>query len=338
MGAVSVRSKIRRVGGVLRKFSPTDRFLMSSRLWVAVSVFLVAIEVWLSVRFWDWLTTGGESPSTTIRNIGLVMAGTVAFPLAIWRGLVADRQASAAQLQTKEAQRQAETAQRVLLNERYQTGAEMLGSSSMTVRLGGIYALERLASEHPEDYHVQVVKLFCAFARNPTENNEAEFYREGSVLRADVQDVMQAIASRSAEGVAIELTEDFKLYLRGANISSLQVQYANLSRAWLTNAKLSGAVLPYANLSGARLRRADLSGAKLWGANLTGTMLRDADLTGADLYGADAQSSTYNVPVRGLTQAQLDEASAEPGIPPKLDGVLDSESNKQLVWRGESRR
>ena len=97
-----------------------------------------------------------------------------ALPLAIWRGLVADRQASASQQQASEAQRQAETAQGVLLNERYQTGAEMLGNETLSVRLGGIYALQRLAEEYPHQYHLQVMRLFCAFVRNPTADEDYE--------------------------------------------------------------------------------------------------------------------------------------------------------------------
>ena len=93
-----------------------------------------------SVVFWDWLS-GGGSGSGTIRNIGLVAAGLIALPLAIWRAIVAERQAN--------------TAQQGLLNERYQNGAAMLGNEVLSVRLGGIYALQRLAEDHPEQYHIQ---------------------------------------------------------------------------------------------------------------------------------------------------------------------------------------
>ena len=44
----------------------------------------------------------------------------------------------------------------------------MLGSGVLSVRLGGIYALERLAKEHPEEYHIQIMELLCSFVRHPT--------------------------------------------------------------------------------------------------------------------------------------------------------------------------
>ena len=256
--------------------------------WIATTLFIVVIEVCLVFVLWDWLSDD-ESASATIRNVGLVIAGSVALPLAIWRALVADRQAAA-------AQRQADSARRSMLNERYQKGAEMLGSEVLSVRTGGIYTLQRLSEKYPSSYHVQVMRLFCAFVRHPTKDKKIEFHPESDeeqdeqirTLRADVQDTMQAIGSRSLASISLERCKDFKLYLRGADMSHLQVRAARLSGAWLTKANLSGAVLPYADLSSARLRQADLPGvqlrhadmsnAKFWGADLSGTILCDTNL------------------------------------------------------------
>ena len=321
------------------------RLTQSGEFWITLSVAVMVVEVLLVVVLWDWLAKD-ESGSATIRNIGLVIAGSVALPLAIWRALVADRQASA-------AQRQAGSAQRSMLNERYQRGAEMLGSEVLSVRTGGIYTLQRLSEKYSNSYHVQVMRLFCAFVRHPTKDNEIEFHAESDeeedehTLRADVQDTMQAIGSRNLACISLERREGFKLYLRGADMGHLQVRAARLSGAWLTKANLSGAVLPYADLSSARLRQANLSGAQFrhadlsdanfWGADLSKAILYDANLSGADLSGVDANSPMYKEPVHGLTQEQLDEAWADSDNPPKLDGVLDAETGKQLIWRGRAR-
>ncbi len=88
-----------------------------------------------------------------MRNLALIAGFVIGIPLAVWRSWTADRQA--------------ETAERGLRNERYQQGAEMLGSKTLSVRLGGIYALERLAQDHPDDYHGQIIDLFSAFVRRP---------------------------------------------------------------------------------------------------------------------------------------------------------------------------
>ena len=97
---------------------------------------------------------GKESHSTTIRNVGLVVGGVIALVIAVWRGLVANREAH--------------TAEADLGNTRYREGAKLLGSGVLAVRLAGIYALRRLAEDHPEEYHTQVMRLLAAFVRHPT--------------------------------------------------------------------------------------------------------------------------------------------------------------------------
>ena len=172
--------------------------------WYATGLIAALLASGLSWWLWDWLRNtqnGFETPSTTIRNLGLVLAAPFALWFAYWRARVADRQAKAAQEQVATSQRQAETAQRGLLNERYQKGAEMLGSEVLSVRLGGIYALERLAREHPEEYHVQIIRLLCTFVRHPPpENNEVAYVNENwrpQKLRSDLQEIMREIGQRS---------------------------------------------------------------------------------------------------------------------------------------------
>ena len=112
-------------------------------------------------------TTNEVSPLETILNLVLRISAPLAFGFASWRAIVAGRQAEAARRQVEIAQNQAGIALRALSNERYQQGAEMLGSPTLTARLGGIYALQWLAEEHPEHYQPQVIQLLCAYVRDP---------------------------------------------------------------------------------------------------------------------------------------------------------------------------
>ncbi len=279
---------------------------------------------------WDWLLSGAEEKepnSTTIRNSGIVIAGVFALVFALWRGLVAERQAAASQRQAATAERQAETAlsqtetaQQGLLNERYQRGAEMLGSEVLTVRLGGIYALQRLAKEHPDQYHVQIMELFCAFVRFPTNDTKIELHSEVDeeqddqrrILRPDVQDVMRAIGLRNSRLIRLERSEKFRPYLRDANVSYLQTADANLSRAWLTNANLSNSILIRSNLSNARLRKANLCRANLYGANLSGALLMYASLSNASMTETNLSHATIlgaNLCGASLSDANLSNAS-----------------------------
>ena len=292
----------------------------SGGTWLAVSLVVLFIEIALSIVFWNWLS-GGESASTTIRNVGLVIAGSVALPLAIWRGVVADRQASA-------AQRQVDAAQQSLLNERYQKGAEMLGSEVLSVRMGGVYALERLAREHPKQYHIQIMALFCAFVRRPPNDEESNprMAPDDTIppLRQDVQAVVAAVAARGKSRLAIEQEArtlvDPKVYAGDAGSSplrtpvhhqvggyveeeelrrtgdfyfdplfALDLRHADLRGVWLrwggnlAGARLDGADLSHADLTKMNLSRTHFNDAILSGAELTGTNLTGARLMGADL-------------------------------------------------------
>ena len=179
---------------------------------VVAVVFIVGGLSWLSWCYWwdcscrEWLVTGSdcrESGSTTLRNLVFVVGGLVAIGFGIWRGVVADRQAKASQLQVA-------VSQRSLLNEQYQKGAEMLGSNALFIRLGGIYALQGLAEQEPELYHVPIVRMFCAFMRNlpdytdktTTSSSLLEIYEEK--FRSDVIGIMRAIGNRSDTDVELE--------------------------------------------------------------------------------------------------------------------------------------
>ena len=213
--SLSLRTRLRPLAGWLRHAVRSAWLWITHAVpawfWITIWVVLVvtAVSV-ISIMYWDWLSI--ESNGSTIRNIVLAAAAIIALPLAIWRSTVAERQAK--------------TAQRSLLNERYLKGAEMLGSEVLSVRLAGIYALSDLALEHSEDYHTKIMSLFCAFVRNPpakageasgpinggSSTPATEFDRrwgeEGNDrparVREDVRAVMTAIGRRSSSQIETE--------------------------------------------------------------------------------------------------------------------------------------
>ena len=305
----------RGVGAALRKHAEVCVTL------IAVALLTALIAIWVLSPAGLW----------AIRDYGLLIAAVVAFPLAFWRSRVAERQSG--------------TAQQSLLNERYQQSAAMLGSDVLAVRLAGIYALQRLAEAHPQQYHIQIIQVFCAFARDPTSDKSEAAERAmadaGTELRQDVQAVITAISTCHARQLELEKDEEFRLDLRKAQLIRAHLVDANLSGADLSGANLLGSTLSIADLSktifsdaqlaGAFLWHASTSGARFWGAELPNAHLDDANLSGAQFSMSDGVS-----PARGLTQSQLDTARADPKKPPKLDGVLDAVTGKQLVWRDKA--
>ena len=75
-----------------------NRLLRSWAFWLVIAgLILSGLGMVLG---WEWLRSGAtekEPNSTTIRNAGIVIAGIFALAFALWRGLVAERQAAAAQ-------------------------------------------------------------------------------------------------------------------------------------------------------------------------------------------------------------------------------------------------
>ena len=263
---IEIWSRVR--GSMVSLASRLSRwFLQAPLVWLlgVLSVGALAALVWGGTRFWDelapfrlWVIGEGnlrETGSTTIRNLGLVLAGAIAIPLAWWRSRVAAKQA--------------DVAQQSLWNERYQTAAGMLGSSDLSVRLGGIYALEALIDEHPDLYYVQCMRVLCAFVRDPTDGSRvshlsasgglADPFEEtrlrglGSNLRADVQAVMDLMRKRGEKWIGLEQASGFGIDLRGADLSEGNLRSVNLSKADLRAAKLTGVYLGGADLSGSGL-------------------------------------------------------------------------------------
>ncbi|MCY3853308.1 MAG: pentapeptide repeat-containing protein [Gammaproteobacteria bacterium] len=280
-------------------------------LWTTAALVLFG---WSVIYFTPWSEIGcwlqkveenRESNSTTIRNVGLIPIAIFALLVAFWRSKVAHLS---------------------LLNERHQKSSEMLGSEVLAARLGGIYALDALAKEYPKKYHVQAIRLFCAFVRRPTVDERAkqdqpvqiktagENYVPKFRIREDIQAIMDIISTRNEAHINHE---------KKAGLFWVDLQHSDLKCV-----NLAGKKLPYSIFYGA-----DLSFAVLVGADLTEAQLLDADLTGTQF--SDTAGSGFFGGAIGLTQDQLDIARADPERPPKLDGVTDAQTGKQLVWRGK---
>ncbi len=304
---------------------------------VAAILILIAICVLDSscdsaASLWRWLAKD-ESGSTTIRNVGLLFGALVALLLTVRRIKVADRQA--------------ETAQKGLLHDRYQKGSEMLGGRLPAVRLGGIYALQQLATEHPESFLPLVVRQYCAFVRHPFESNDGETggrrpaaEESPETMREDVRAVMEAIVALASDPKTREEMAGISLDLSGANLSGAilsgvdlsganlshadlflaSLSSANLSDANLFKANLSRVVLSHANLSKALLVGANVSGSNLSSANLCSAHLSGVDLSGAELCSAilsDAHLSDANLFGTNLSGANL-SGTETPGTSSRL--------------------
>ena len=280
---------------------------MKARLWLLCLAVIIVLGLALAIYYGliqqllDWagkIHPGRESASATIRNLGLIALPMIALPLAIWRSIVAHRQADA-------AHRQADTAQQSLSDHQYQKGAEMLLESDiLSTRLVGINVLERLAKQHPEEYHTGVMSLFCSFARDPNrgkgygtqqksdQDQEAEGKVDGHVsrtrLREDVQEIMEVIGDRSQKQRNVEIDHGFTMHLEDADLRGLRLRNAVLSAVSCGSNEVERCRVC--------LNRADLSDAVLDGVTLSGPsiFLQDVNMSGAEITDCDISNAFLN--------------------------------------------
>jgi len=217
--------------------------------------------------------------------------------------------------QTK-ARDELKLAQEGQITERFTRAIEQLGNEKLEIRLGGIYALERIANESEKDYW-PIKKILAAYIRDksPREVKLSDNQKKAS---SDIQAIFPIIRKSNYSlnaGVSnyldLQRTNLFGANLEGANLegAKLCLTYlpgANLKGANLKGANLISTWLGAANLSFAQCKGADLSFAKCKGANLSGADLSGADLSGADLSGAENLTVDQLSKAKTLYKAQLD--------------------------------
>lgn len=224
------------------------------------------------------------------------------------------------------------------ITERFTKAIELLGSETVDVRLGAIYALERLGRDSPADLP-QVVSVLTAFVRGhaPTgqdcpgaQVHDPTFTGPRVVDPQPAEDIQAAVTVIGRRNPShsgpdrIDLSETCLagINLSGAHLVQVNLRSTNLEQADLTEATLDGADFYSAFLFGTTFTRASLvdvdftnakvsratgSGAILRGAKFDNTQLLVSDLGGADLSeasfdGVDATGTT-------LVRAQLDHAT-----------------------------
>jgi hypothetical protein len=175
------------------------------------------------------------------------------------------------------------------ITDRFYKAIEQLGATDdqgkpkLALRLGGIYALERIARDSPKD-HWQIMEVLTAYVReytilpaNPDSTQE---------LPIDIQAILTVISRRPT----------YELDQR------LDLHWVHIRRAFLDGVHLEGAILTSADLESADLWDAHLEEAILMDADLKDAYLKDAHLDGADLRGADLSDA------QEVTQAQINSA------------------------------
>ncbi len=211
-----------------------------------------------------------------------------------------------------------------LVTDRFSKAVEQLGSQNNSTRIGGIYALERIARDSPRD-HWTTMEVLTAFVREKSPNIEDSKQKKPKIfddqslnltrslllyvnekkkprISIDVQSALTVISRRNSENDA------------WGKDSKLKSSYLDLKNTNLGAANLSGSTLTHANLKNTNLSDADLTNADLRSVNLQISELADATLKGANLEKIDLSGSDLrrvNLEGANLTKASLWESNIE---------------------------
>jgi hypothetical protein len=142
------------------------------------------------------------------------------------------------------------------ITDRFNKAIDHLGQENMSVRLGGIYALARIASDSERDAPT-VTQVLAAFVREATAASSL------ATPAPDVKSILEILGSDEwAKGATKNLS--------GCKLRGLELINANLQNWILKDADLSEANLPGCRLDGATLVGTDLRHAYLRGCRLPG--------------------------------------------------------------------
>jgi uncharacterized protein YjbI with pentapeptide repeats len=265
-------------------------------------------------------TSGRFSPG----NLATLLTALAAVAAVFFTGL----QVMAIRRQAEIAQQQAELAANSQITSEYTQAVTQLGSSSQDVRLGGIYALERLAHESPTNQPA-IIEMLSAYVRSHTLRafDPSCVPPSGSPLPplpSDLAATITVLARRDRthdENTQPDFSSSCLIYdftgvgldWRGANLSQVKLTGANLPPIRLDGADLQGvnldgayafavsltkAILYDVSCVGASLLASDFTGALVEGAtfknaDLTETNFTDANLGGTDFTGANVEMAYF---------------------------------------------
>ncbi|MBO2459803.1 pentapeptide repeat-containing protein [Actinomadura violacea] len=191
------------------------------------------------------------------------------------------------------------------ITDRYTKAVEQLGSKDRDVRIGGLYALERIAADSSRDYST-IMDVLAAYVR---EHDPMTRTKSPTEPDTDVQTALSILIRhpRSRQATPLDL---HGIRVRGAKLGAGDLASANLKESDLANVDLSHARLNGADLSDAHFAGGtSLGGADLSDATLENTDLTQADLEFAKLRGANLAGATLNgAPHTDFTGAYLRDA------------------------------
>jgi hypothetical protein len=264
-------------------------------------VFLVIYLVpkWQTKRIIDFSSKRWQAENEFRKTLIQVFGGLIVIVslLFTWGGM-------------SQSQRNFEKGQHIT---RFSQAISFLGSNNTEQKIGGIYTLEQIAKESPEEYLGTVIEVLSAFVRNA----------EVDEIKVDVKKPEEKKGTKGDKktpkgkrGRKQKKEDDYQLkpetqiamtVLGRIRTEDNKKHWENLPGINLVGVKLRGVNITGANLTKAKLMEADLRDANLWRANFRGADLSQVNLTDAILMETDLFAA--NLILANLSDANLKDAN-----------------------------
>lgn len=238
---------------------------------------------WYPLEAKDWAAQVVANRMMLVNLLGgLAVAGTIYFTYRNFKITQENLRASEANVRVTQDRSITDT---------FAKSIELLGNTDMSVRLGGIHSLARIAKGSETDYF-PVMQVLTGFLRNK--------YRAPAALTSGSA-TSPGFSSCPVEVQAI-LTIVGERYWPNPTGYELDLSYIDIRDVWLPAAKFQKIFFWYVNLT-----RCNFSGAKLNDADFTGATLTECDFTDADLSNVNLDGARIISP-KGLTKRDLNGA------------------------------
>jgi hypothetical protein len=228
-----------------------------------------------------------------LAGLGIIVGSTVG-----WQQLRHSRWQFAETI--RQGHQQLEQSRQAQTTERFTRAIDQLGSDRLEIMLGGIYTLERIAIDAPDDYMTAIAEVLTAYIRThaprlPTRSDEGEDDEQSvKPLQERAPAVHTALRVLGRGGFAEVRLDLASTDLHHADLHGLNFRGANFEHADLGFSDFQHSNLQDSTLWNANLWEGRFEGANLRGANLSGAVLHDADLKEADLREANLEYAFVN--------------------------------------------
>ena len=296
-----------------KKLSDEADWVFGRRTWRVlgvVALFAVVVALLFLLLNWYVSPTKASDKKDLVLALAQILAGTALLSgiYFTWRTLQVNREGQ--------------------ITERFTRAIDQLGSNEIEIRLGGIYALGRIARDSERDRST-ITQVLSAYVRTNSFGKGGKLSGEELELSCNqlgpdkdiVQYQHQKLDVQAALDVIrllLDLSEHHKdisgrrpLYLNNTDLKFADLRKANLEEASIRNANLLGARLDDSTLEHAHLRTTILVGARLRRTNFERADLEEVNFDKAHLQGArfkDAKLGSVTFSGANLDGADLDGA------------------------------